>query len=319
MELTFPWIISILVFLMAMTGSVALYGYWSAREGVKLWRRRAESRADGSDVPWGGHPWIGMAKDWLDGMLERLGTAASPNSVEELSHVRQQLTTAGFRNQRAPVLFSGSKLLSAFVLLAGFALIPVKWLGFPTANTLLSLYVIAAIAGYFVPMVWLRIAVGRRQAKLLAAVPDALDLLVVCVEAGLGLDMAIARVGDEIRFSHKELGEEFHLLALELRTGLHRREALRNFARRTDLEDVRTLVALLVQTDRFGTSIGQALRVHSEAMKVTRQMRAEELAAKLPVKLLVPLIFFIFPSLFIAILGPAVIKIIRILLPMMQR
>lgn len=319
MELDLPWLISISVFLMAMTASVALYGYWSMREGVKLWRRRAESRSDGSDAPWGGHRWVGVAKDWLDAVLQRLGAVASPKSVEELSAVRQQLTTAGFRHQRAPLLFFGSKLLSAIVLLAGASVVPVKWLGFPSANTLLGLYVIAAIVGYFVPMVWLRVAVGRRKVKVLAAVPDALDLLVVCVEAGLGLDMAIARVGDEIRFSHKELGEEFHILALELRTGLHRTEALRNFASRTDLEDVRTLVALLIQTDRFGTSIGQALRVHSDAMKVTRQMKAEELAAKLPVKLLIPLIFFIFPSLFIAILGPAVIKILRILLPMMQR
>jgi tight adherence protein C len=147
--------------------------------------------------------------------------------------------------------------------------------------------------------------------------PDALDLMVVCVEAGLGLDQAINRVADEIKLSHKELSEEFHLLGLELRTGVGRTDALRNLSRRIDLDEIKSLIALLVQTDRFGTSIGQALRVHSDAMKVSRQMKAEERAAKIPVKLLLPLILFIFPSVFIVIIGPGAIRIIRTLLPTM--
>jgi len=145
-----------------------------------------------------------------------------------------------------------------------------------------------------------------------------LDLMVVCVEAGLGLDQAITRVGEEVKRTHPALSDELNLLAMELRTGVSRQEALRNFAHRTDLEEARNLVALLVQTDRFGTSIGQALRVHADAMRSTRRLRAEELAAKLPVKLLFPLIFFIFPSMFIVLLGSAVIQMVRVLFPTMN-
>jgi tight adherence protein C len=144
-----------------------------------------------------------------------------------------------------------------------------------------------------------------------------LDLMVVCVEAGLGLDQAIGRVGEEVGRSHPALSDELNLLAMELRTGVSRQEALRNLALRTDLEEVRNLVALLIQTDRFGTSIGQALRVHADSMRTTRRLKAEELAAKLPVKLLFPLVFFIFPSMFIVIIGPAAIKMVRIIFPAM--
>ena len=140
-----------------------------------------------------------------------------------------------------------------------------------------------------------------RKDALQRAIPDALDLMVVCVEAGLGLDQAIARVGEEVERAHPALSDELNLLAMELRTGVSRQEALRNFAHRTDMEEARNLVALLVQTDRFGTSIGQALRVHADSMRTTRRLKAEELAAKLPVKLLFPLIFFIFPSMFIVL------------------
>jgi tight adherence protein C len=145
--------------------------------------------------------------------------------------------------------------------------------------------------------------------------PEALDMMVVCVEAGMGLDAAINRVGEEIALSNKVVGEEFRLLSLELKVGKQRKDALRSLAMRTDLEDVNSLVTLLIQTERFGTSIGQSLRVHSDSMRVKRQQKAEEIAAKLPVKLLIPLILFIFPSLFVTILGPAVIRIIRILIP----
>ena len=135
------------------------------------------------------------------------------------------------------------------------------------------------------------------------------------MEAGLGLDQAIARVGEDVNKAHPALGDELNILSLELRAGVQRQEALRNLANRTNLDEVRNLVALLVQTDRFGTSIGQALRVHSDSMRTTRRLRADELAAKLPVKLLIPLMFFIFPSMFIVTVGPAIIRGIRVLLP----
>ena len=188
-------------------------------------------------------------------------------------------------------------------------------MGYPTVANQIVLYVGVASAGYFLPVLWLRYAVGSRKEKILDAFPDALDLMVVCVEAGLGLDAAIARVSSEIKFAHPELADEFNLVSLELRTGLARIDALKNLSRRVDLEEVNSLVALLVQTDKFGTSVGQSLRVHSDAMRTNRQLRAEELAAKLPVKLLFPLIFFIFPSLFVVIIGPGMVKIARTLLP----
>jgi len=157
--------------------------------------------------------------------------------------------------------------------------------------------------------------VDKRKEKILKGFPDALDLMVVCLEVGTSLDAAIYRVGEEMKLGNKVLSEEFKLLSLELRAGKQRRDALRNLALRTDSEDVSTLVSLLIQTDKFGTSVAQALRVHSDSMRTKRYQRAEEVATKLPVKLLFPLILFFFPSLFVILLGPAVIQIIRILLP----
>ena len=149
----------------------------------------------------------------------------------------------------------------------------------------------------------------RRKDMIVKGFPDALDLLVVCVEAGMGLDAAINRVAEEIRLSSPVLSDEFRILNLELRAGKARADALRNLGVRTDVEEVRNFATLLVQTDRFGTSVAQALRVHSDAMRVRRYQKAEELAGKLPVKLMVPLIFFIFPAIFVVVIGPAVIQI----------
>jgi tight adherence protein C len=172
-------------------------------------------------------------------------------------------------------------------------------------------------AGYYGPQMWLRNMISKRKELLVNGFPDALDLMVVCVEAGLGLDQAIYRVGTEVKQGHPDLGEEFILLNLELRAGLSREQALRNLVNRTDLDDIRSLVALLIQTDRFGTSIGQALRVHSDSMRLKRRLKAEEKGAQLPVKLMIPLILFIFPALMVVIVGPGVISLMRNLMPAM--
>jgi tight adherence protein C len=266
----------------------------------------------------GSFTWLKELLVTLAAIVQRVGAATKPSNPEELGLIRQALITAGYRRENAALLYTGGRFLSAVILVMCVALIPVRLLGFPSAQMLVLFYAASALAGYYLPNLWLRLTIHRRKQRIVHAVPDALDLLVVCVEAGLGLDMAIARVSDEIKFTHKDLGDEFHIVSFELRTGIPRADALRNLARRTDLEDMRTLVALLVQTDRFGTSVGQALRVHADGMRVTRQLRAEALAAKLPIKLLFPLIFFIFPNLFIAIMGPAVIKIVRVLFPIMR-
>ena len=307
------WVISLMIFTTVLLGSMGLYLVLGSRETMKVIKRRAEGKmglasSEGESISL-------SFKDKLYSLLTRLGEANKPSSESEVSAIREALMTAGYRHAQAPILFMGAKLLMSVLALAVAVLIPGKLLGFPSANAQLMLYVGAASAGYFLPMLWLRQAVNGRKQKILDAFPDALDLMVVCVEAGLGLDAAISRVSSEIRFAHKELAEEFNLVGLELRTGLSRAEALKNLSRRIDLEEVSSLVALLIQTEKFGTSIGQALRVHADAMRVNRQLRAEEMAAKLPVKLLFPLVFFIFPSLFVVVVGPAVIKIARTLLP----
>jgi tight adherence protein C len=159
----------------------------------------------------------------------------------------------------------------------------------------------------------------RRQHRIRMGLPDALDLLVVSVEAGLGLDQALQRVGEELAFAHKDLCDELRLINLELRAGTARSEALHNLASRTGLEDVSSLVTMLVQTDKFGTSVAQSLRVHSETLRTKRRQRAEEAAAKTGAKMVFPLVLCIFPAIWVVTLGPAVIKFVQILLPMAQK
>ena len=309
------WVISSLIFMMVLLCSMGVYLVMGSRATMNVIKRRAEGHVG---VGASGNESLGVTfKDKLHALLTRLGEANKPSDESEVSAIREVLATAGYRHVQAPILFMGAKLLSSIILLGLAILLPAKLMGFPTMAAQLVIYVGAASVGYFLPMLWLHHAVSQRKEKLQDAFPDALDLMVVCVEAGLGLDAAISRVSSEIRFAHRELAEEFNLVSLELRTGLSRAEALKNLRRRIDLEEVSSLVALLVQTDKFGTSIGQSLRVHSDAMRVNRQLRAEEVAAKLPVKLLFPLVFFIFPSLFVVVIGPGAVKVIRVLMPVL--
>ena len=250
-------------------------------------------------------------------LIRSLGTLAKPKDETELSHLKKTFLRAGIRNEKAPMTFFGAKVFLGIAFPVFFSMVKMAVLGpIPSTYTLLILIVLAVI-GFYLPEIWLRMRVNRRKEQMTEGLPEALDMMVVCVEAGMGLDAAINRVGEEIALSNKVVGEEFRHLSLELKVGKQRKDALRNLAMRTDLEDVNSLVTLLVQTEKFGTSIGQSLRVHSDSMRVKRQQRAEEIAAKLPVKLLFPLIVFIFPSLFVVILGPAAIRFIRILFPAM--
>jgi tight adherence protein C len=176
----------------------------------------------------------------------------------------------------------------------------------------------AAAFGYVLPGMALARVAKRRQHRLRLSLPDALDLLVVSVEAGLGLDQAIQRVGDELAFAHRELSEELRLINLELRAGTARAEALHNLATRTGVDDISSLVAMLVQTDKFGTSVAQSLRVHSETLRTKRRQRAEEAAAKTGVKMVFPLVICIFPAVWVVTIGPAAIKFVQILFPMAE-
>jgi tight adherence protein C len=169
--------------------------------------------------------------------------------------------------------------------------------------------------GFFLPRFFLKRMIRERQHRIQLALPDALDLTVICVEAGLALDQAMMRVGEDLRHAHPELSNEFHLVNLEMRAGKPRAEALRNLAARTGVDDIRALVGTLVQTDRFGTSVTQALRVHSDSLRTERRQRAEEQAAKTTIKMVVPLVLFVLPSIIFVTLGPAIIQLIRTLMP----
>jgi len=183
-------------------------------------------------------------------------------------------------------------------------------MGTALTSTRIALWgVILAGAGHYLPDVYLRFRTSRRAAKMRDVLPDLIDLLVICTESGLGMDAAIHRVSQEIRRSSQALAEEFYLAALEIRAGAGRSQALKNLALRVDLEDLYALVSMLVQADRFGTSLADSLRVQSEMMRIKRMQRAEEIAAKVPVKMLLPLILFIFPALLAVLIGPAVIRI----------
>jgi tight adherence protein C len=311
-------IVALVTFLAVVLASTAVFLYFNSREAVQTWRRRADGASGAAESEAAPTGMAEVLKAQLQALLEWFAKLNQPSNVEKVLATRRLLINAGYRSGKASVFFVGAKLLLAIVIVCLLAMIPAKLLGFPSASQLTFFYVLAAACGYYAPAYWLRRAIAARKDALQRAIPDALDLMVVCVEAGLGLDQAIGRVGEEVKRAHPELSDELNILALELRTGVSRQEALRNLAHRTDLEEVRNLVALLVQTDRFGTSIGQALRVHADSMRTTRRLKAEELAAKLPVKMLLPLIFFIFPSMFMVVIGPACIKMIRVLFPAMM-
>jgi tight adherence protein C len=243
--------------------------------------------------------------------LKTLGTRA-PRSVSETGKLQQRLITAGYRNSEAVPIFLGIRI--------GFALLMFLLFGSPIAIKPNFFLAIAACGlGYIMPGIILARKAKRRQHVIRLGLPDALDLLVVSVEAGLGLDQAIQRVADELAFAHPELADEMRLINLELRAGKARSEALRNFGERTQIDDVTSLVAMLVQTDKFGTSVAQSLRVHSETSRTKRRQRAEEAAAKTGVKMVFPLVFCIFPAIWIVTIGPAAIKFVQVLMPMNQR
>ena len=244
--------------------------------------------------------------------ITHLGDFARPKGENETSRIERNLLHAGFRAKNATIFYFGAKVFLALLLPSLVLFSQAYAYRVKVAVLLIPIIVISFIIGFYLPDLYMRFKVGRRKRRILEGFPDALDLMVVCVEAGMGLDQALNRVTEEIKMTNKPLYEEFRQLILELRAGKSRRDALRSLAQRMDLEDVSSLVTLLIQTDRFGTSIAQALRVHSDGMRTRRHQRAEEMAAKLPVKLLFPLIIFIFPSLFVAILGPTLIQVFRL-------
>lgn len=242
--------------------------------------------------------------DQLTPLAERIATLV-PKSPRDLSHLRRQLMTAGYRDLSAAIYFSAAKVALPVVL--GFA----AFLTFGLGTGWLAIGA-AGVGGFLLPELWLGRAIKLRQKAIRNGLPDALDLLIVCLEAGSSLDQSILKASVELEVAHPDLADELKLITTEIRAGKPRLEALKNFADRTKVADVRALVSMLIQTDRFGTSVAQALRTHAETSRTKRRQRAEERAAKIGVKLVFPLVFLLFPALYVVILGPAVIRFVRV-------
>jgi tight adherence protein C len=256
-----------------------------------------------------------MNQRWLAHLISLtrpLARLSLPEEGWEVSPIRIRFINAGWRKSSAPALFYAAKTGLALL----FPLLAYLLLRHGDYNLFLWL-VLAAALGYYLPDFWLKHCLKERQREIFETFPDALDLMTVCVEAGLAMDAALARVAQEIGMKSLILAEELQLVTLELRAGSAKDKALRNLALRTGVEDVDALVTLLIQAERFGTSIAASLRVQSDELRTKRRQRAEETAAKIALKLLFPLIFFIFPSLLVVLMGPALLQIRRALLPAM--
>jgi tight adherence protein C len=270
-----------------------LHGETGGATADMLIRRRRQERSE-------------RFKTILQGWGERLEGRRADNAT-----TKKFLVQAGYFSPLSVSYYWGTR----FVLMAGLGagallFLPIAGVGFLT-STLTALWF--AVLGWIAPPFYVKSRVKKRQKEIVKALPDALDLLVVCVEAGLGLNQAIVRVSEEIDHVSLLMSEQLALVNLEIRAGTPRDDALRNLAERTGVADVQSLVAMLIQTDRFGTSIAQALRVHADTMRTKRRQRAEEAAAKTTIKLVFPLVLFIFPTMFVVILAPALIRIIRTL------
>lgn len=228
-----------------------------------------------------------------------------PKSPKEMGRLRRRLAMAGYPDATAVVVFALAQLITPLL----FVMVTLWFVGMGSG---LIFALFAAAIGYMLPGVVLARKIELRKRAIREGLPDALDLFIVCVEAGCGLDQAIVKASNELAITHPDLAYELRLITTEIRAGKPRLEAFKNFAARTKVDDVQSLVALLVQTDKFGTSVAQALRVHAETSRTKRRQNAEERAGKIGVKLVFPLVLFLFPALYIVILGPAVITFVRV-------
>lgn len=238
----------------------------------------------------------------LGGMVAKFDRVI-PKSADEASVVQQRLIRAGYREDMAVRVFNGIKFLTPVGLIAFLF-----FSGLGSGNPYMY-YPLALALGWLVPDFVLGHIIKKRQRKIRLALPDVLDLLIICIEAGLGLDQSTLRTVEELKHSQPEICDEMSLVILEQRAGLPRADAWKHFAERTDVDVVRALVAVLVQAEKFGTSVAKTLRIHSDTLRVQRTQQVEEQAAKTSVKLVFPLVLFIFPSLFVVLLGPAAITV----------
>jgi tight adherence protein C len=300
-------ILTVAVFLLVAAGTAALGMQGSGRRSRSM-ERLAAPRAL---VP---HFLPSPALLWRELVL-RVGSAI-PLPSKDLPLLKRRLIRAGLRSPNAPRYFQGSRAVGA-VAFGGLALAIALRAYAETANLLMG--VAAALAlGYIAPTQYVLWRMRRRKRAIEKGLPNALDLMVICVEAGLGIDQTTLQVAKELQHAHPEICEEFTVMNLELRAGERRHEALHNLAERTGVDDVKKLVAVLVQTDRFGTSIAQSLRGHADYLRSMARQRAEERASKLAVKLVFPIFFCVLPTLFVVTVGPVMTKLIRDLLPYIE-
>lgn len=290
--------------------SVALIGYSvmnifaSRGENQKLRERLKDRAPDGQPVAKQGN-----TKQAVGNILSRIGTAASqpfmPKKREQMSGLRKQFGRAGIYNTSAIALMKGAKFIGLFVgLISGYIF------GTITDNMFLFLPIMSLV-GYMAPTIWLKLRIKSNQKQLTLGLPDALDLMVVCVESGLTVDAALQRVGTELVIAHPAISRELGIAHMETRVGLARSEAIKNLGIRTGNAALQSLAAMLVQAERFGTSIAQALRVHADTLRTQRQLAAEEMASKASVKMSFPLVLFIFPATFIVVMGPTIISLMK--------
>ncbi len=297
--MTLPLVVFAAVFLLLATG------------GLLLFYRDAALKRLASVIP------SSSAGDAGLGRLRRIRSKTSvsrlvtpfekmlPRSVAEVSVIQKRLIRAGYREAGAVGLFYGFKVVTPLLLVAIVTLTGLYEYG------AFFVYSLAIALGFLLPDFVLGNRISNRQIEIRLGLPDALDVMVICVEAGMGLDQTIQRVAEELKISRPEISDELSVIHLEQRAGRPRAEAWKNLAERTDVDAVRAVVATLVQADQYGTSVARALRVHSETLRTRRRQQVEEEAAKTAVKLVFPLVFFIFPSLFVVALGPAIIKMIE--------
>jgi tight adherence protein C len=296
--------LDLIVTLSAVFMFIALVAGWSTSAVLSA---RAPERRRLHQLASAGGPELSLGSmslvDNLDPRLKRI-PGILPKSPKDMNRLRRRLASAGYYSPTAIVVYGVASLLTPIL----FAVI--SWAIFGTRAFLFVAF--AAAIGWMLPGVILARLIEKRKQQIQNGLPDALDLLIVCVEAGCGLDQAIVKASDELAIAYPALTEELRMVTTEVRAGKPRLEAFKNFAARTKVEDVQSLVALLVQTDKFGTSIAQALRTHAETSRTKRRQRAEERAAKVGVKLVFPLVLFLFPALYVVILGPAVIQFINV-------
>lgn len=304
-----PILLASFLFLLLMA-VISAYGYRAYVRPSRIYDRvgsveEATIDADAAVKP----------KDVVVRVIEQLGEQI-PLSPTDQNATKRELVMAGFRAEGSIKILYGIKVIFCVVMFA-FSLTLHRHV---TDNPVLRIvFLVAGTAlGYYAPGMYLEKLVKKRQTKLRLSLPDALDMMVVSVEAGLGLDQALQYVGREIEETHAELSDELGLVGLEMRAGKRRSEALRNLADRTGEEELRKLVAILIQTDRFGTSMGESLRTHSDFMRLRRKQEAEERAAKVGVKLVFPIFLFILPSMMIVAAGPAILKLFDELFPLMK-